>query len=96
MPEDGKFFAYKRELNQPKRECPAIPKIGANAAGRRRREGSCPSLSNMIADDLDPNMAAILEGVQLPATKVTPRKIAHQAREAVLRERSTNSNQSPA
>jgi hypothetical protein len=59
LPEDGKFFAYKRELDRPKRDCPAIPKIGANAAGRRRREGSYPSLSNIIADDLDANMAAI-------------------------------------
>ena len=39
-------------------------------------------------------MALILEGVQLPPSKTTPRKIARQAREAVLRTGSTVSNQS--
>ena len=37
-------------------------------------------------------MAAILEGVQLPASRATPRKIAHQARQAALRAGSTVSN----
>lgn len=37
-------------------------------------------------------MAAILEGVQLPASRATPRKIAHRAREAALHAGSTVSN----
>jgi hypothetical protein len=59
VPEHGKFFASQRELNRPKREFPGIPKIAANDAGRRRREGSYPSLNHRIADDLDSNMATI-------------------------------------
>jgi len=43
---------------------------------------------------IDPaEMAAILEGVQLPRSKATPRKIAQQARQAALRAGSTVSNQ---
>ena len=41
-------------------------------------------------------MALILEGVQLPPSRTTPRKIARQAREAALRTGSTVSNQSGA
>lgn len=42
---------------------------------------------------VDPaEMAAILEGVQLPASKTTPHEIARKARDAALRTRSTNSN----
>jgi transposase len=42
---------------------------------------------------IDPDeMAVILEGVQLPASRATPRKIAQQARDAALRARSTESN----
>ena len=37
-------------------------------------------------------MAAILEGVQLSAKKMTPRKVAQQARDAALRAASTDSN----
>lgn len=37
-------------------------------------------------------MAAILEGVQLPPSRATPRKIARAAREAALRAGSTESN----
>jgi transposase len=38
-------------------------------------------------------MAAILEGVQLPASKLRPREIARQARNAALRVGSTDGNQ---
>jgi transposase len=41
-------------------------------------------------------MAAILEGVQLPVSRVTPQKIARQAREAALHAVSTVSNQKEA
>jgi transposase len=42
---------------------------------------------------IDPQeMAAILEGVQLPASKATPQEIARKARDAALRAGSTDSN----
>lgn len=41
-------------------------------------------------------MAAILEGVQLPVSKATPRKIAHAARNAALHIDSTDSNSASA
>lgn len=49
-----------------------------------------PGASSVIIDAAE--MAAILEGVQLPASRVTPRKIAHAARNAALRTESTASN----
>ncbi len=41
-------------------------------------------------------LAAILEGVQLPARKARPQEIAQRARDAALRTGSTNSNQAGA
>lgn len=50
-----------------------------------------PGAASLAIDPAE--MAAILEGVQLPPSRATPRKIARQAREAALREGSTHSNQ---
>jgi len=44
---------------------------------------AAPEQSSVAIDAAE--MAAILEGVQLPASKAMPRKIAHQARDAALR-----------
>ena len=51
---------------------------------------AAPGAASVAIDAAE--LAAILEGVQLAASKATPRKIAHQARDAVLRTGSTASN----
>jgi transposase len=55
---------------------------------------AAPGAASVAIDSAE--MAAILEGVQLPASRATPRKIAHQARDAALRAGSTGSNQAGA
>jgi hypothetical protein len=55
---------------------------------------AAPGAASVALDAAE--MAAILEGVQLPASRATPRKIAHEARDAVLRAGSTRSNQAGA
>jgi transposase len=55
---------------------------------------AAPGAASVVIDAAE--MAAILEGVQLPASRATPRKIAHEARDAVLRAGSTGSNQAGA
>lgn len=55
---------------------------------------AAPGAASVVIDPAE--MAAILEGVQLPSSKATPRKIAREARDAVLRTGSTASNQSGA
>ncbi len=49
-----------------------------------------PGASSVAVDPAE--MAAILEGVQLPASKATPQEIARKARDAALRASSTESN----
>jgi transposase len=51
---------------------------------------AAPGATSVAIDAVE--MAAILEGVQLPASRATPRKIGHQAREAALRVGATVSN----
>lgn len=55
---------------------------------------AAPGAASVVIDPAE--MAAILEGVQLPASKATPRKIARDARDAALRAGSTASNQAGA
>jgi len=55
---------------------------------------AAPGATSVVIDPTE--MAAILEGVQLPPSKATPRKIARLARDAALRQGSTHSNQSGA
>ena len=55
---------------------------------------AAPGAASVIIDPAE--MAAILEGVQLPPSKAAPRKIARLARDAALRQGSTHSNQSGA
>jgi transposase len=55
---------------------------------------AAPGAASVAIDAAE--LAAILEGVQLAVSKATPRKIAHQARDAVLRAGSTGSNQAGA
>ena len=52
---------------------------------------AAPGAASVAIDPAE--MAAILEGVQLPASKATPRRIARSARDAALRAGSTDSNQ---
>jgi transposase len=59
-----------------------------------RMPEAAPGARSVVIDPVE--MAAILEGVQLPPSKATPRKIAHVARDAALRAGSTASNQSDA
>ncbi len=54
---------------------------------------AAPGAASVAIDAAE--MAAILEGVLLPPSKAMPRKIAHQARDAALRARSTGSTQLP-
>jgi transposase len=49
-----------------------------------------PGAASVVIDPAE--MAVILEGVQLPVSKATPRKIADRARDAALRVGSTDSN----
>ncbi len=51
---------------------------------------AAPGAASVVIDPAE--MAAILEGVQLPASKATPREIARRARISVLRQGSTDSN----
>lgn len=51
---------------------------------------AAPGAASVTVDPAE--MAVILEGVQLPESRTTPRKIAQQAREAALRSGSTVSN----
>lgn len=51
-----------------------------------------PGATSLAIDPVE--MAAILEGVQLPPSRARPRKIAQKARDAALREGSTHSNHS--
>jgi transposase len=51
---------------------------------------AAPGATSVAIDAAE--MAAILEGVQLPASRATPRKIAHLAREAALHVGSTVGN----
>lgn len=53
-----------------------------------------PSVRALSLDGQE--LAAILEGVQLPARKATAREIARRARDSVLHARSTSSNQAGA
>jgi transposase len=55
---------------------------------------AAPGATSVVIDPAE--MAAILEGVQLPPSKVTPRKIAQQARNAALRAGSITGTQSGA
>ena len=55
---------------------------------------AAPGAASVAIDAAE--LAAILEGVQLAVSKATPRKIAHQARDAVLQTGSTGSNQAGA
>ena len=55
---------------------------------------AAPGAASVAIDAAE--LAAILEGVQLAVSKATPRKIADQARDAVLRTGSTDSNQASA
>ena len=55
---------------------------------------AAPGATSVAIDAAE--LAAILEGVQLAVSKATPRKIAHQARGAVLQAGSTGSNQASA
>jgi len=55
---------------------------------------AAPGAASVVIDPAE--MAAILEGVQLPVSKTTPRKISRDAREAALRAGSTGSNQAGA
>jgi transposase len=55
---------------------------------------AAPGAASVAIDAAE--LAAILEGVQLAVSKATPRKIAHEARDAVLRTGSTGSNQAGA
>ena len=48
-----------------------------------RMPEAAPGARSVVIDPAE--MAAILEGVQLPLSKATPRKIAHEARDAALR-----------
>ena len=59
-----------------------------------RIPAAAPGAASVAIDAAE--LAAILEGVQLAVSKATPRKIAHQARDAVLRAGSTGSNQADA
>ncbi len=52
---------------------------------------AAPGAASVAIDAAE--MAAILEGVLLPPSKVMPRKIAREARDAALRAGSTSSNQ---
>lgn len=51
---------------------------------------AAPGAKSVAVDPAE--MAAILEGVQLPASKATPQEIARKARDAALRATSTESN----
>jgi transposase len=51
---------------------------------------AAPGAKSVAVDPAE--MAAILEGVQLPVSKATPQEIARKARDAALRAASTDSN----
>lgn len=56
-----------------------------------RIPGAAPGATSVAIEAAE--MAAILEGVQLPPSRATPRKIARDARDAALHAGSTASNQ---
>lgn len=63
-------------------------------AGFFRVPEAAPGAASVMIDSAE--MAAILEGVQLPPSKASPRTIAQQARNAALRAGSTTGNQAGA